>query len=155
MPAVGTLVDVTAESRSAATDDGGQDLQMQPGELFPAALVKGVSGCADQVGHLQRWPCHLFRGERQRVQGAGRGSHMALRQADVNHGFAQVGVAEQQLDGAQVGAGFHQMGGEAVPPSVRMQRLFDSGALGGLTTGVPDDFVTDRVLGGMPAAPWE
>jgi hypothetical protein len=41
---------------------------------------------------------------------------MALRQVDVNHGFAQVGMAEQQLDGAQVGAGFDQMSGEAVPP---------------------------------------
>ena len=116
MPAVGTLVDVTAECRSAATDDGGQNLQVQPGEPFPTALVKGGSGCADQVGHLQRWPCHLFRGERERVQRAGRGSHMALRQMDVNHGFAQVRVAEQQLDGAQVGAGFEQMCGEAMPP---------------------------------------
>jgi hypothetical protein len=39
---------------------------------------------------------------------------MALRQVDVNHGFAQVGVAEQQLDGAQVGSGFEEMSGEAV-----------------------------------------
>ena len=39
---------------------------------------------------------------------------MALRKMDVNHGFAQVGVAEQQLDGAQVGSGFEQMCGEAV-----------------------------------------
>ena len=88
---------------------------MQPGEPFPTALVKGGSGCADQVGHLQRWPYHLFRGERERVQGASRGPHMALRQMDVNHGFAQVGVAEQQLDGAQVGSGFEEMSGEAVP----------------------------------------
>ena len=114
MAAVGTLVVVTAERRSAATDDGGQDLQVQPGEPFPAALVKGSSGCADQVGHLQRWPCHLFRSERERVQGAGCGPHMALREVDVNHGFAQVGVAEQQLDGTQVGAGFEEMCGEAV-----------------------------------------
>jgi hypothetical protein len=34
---------------------------------------------------------------------------------DVNHGFTQVGVAEQQLDGAQVGAGFEKMGSEAMP----------------------------------------
>ena len=51
MPAAGALVDVTAECRSAATDDGGQDLQMQPGEPFPTALVKGGSGC--QTGSLQ------------------------------------------------------------------------------------------------------
>ena len=114
MPAAGALVDVTAEHGGTARDDGGQDLQMQPGEPFPAALIKGSSGCADQVGHLQWGPCHLFRGERERVQRAGRGPHMALRQVDINHGLAQVGVAEQQLDGAQVGAGFEQMCGEAV-----------------------------------------
>jgi hypothetical protein len=40
---------------------------------------------------------------------------VALRQVDVNHRLAQVGVAEQQLDGAQIGAGFEQMCGEAMP----------------------------------------
>jgi len=70
---------------------------------------------------------------------------MALRQVDVNHGFAQVGVAEQQLDGAQVGSGFQKMSGEAVSKSVRMQRLVDSGAFGGFPTGVPDDLVADGI----------
>jgi len=41
---------------------------------------------------------------------------MALRQVEVNHRLTQVGVAEQQLNGAQVGAGFEQMRGEAVAP---------------------------------------
>ena len=133
MPAAGALIDVTAERGGAAEDDGGQDLQMQPGEPFPAALVKRGSGCADQVGHLQWWPCHLFRGERERVQRAGSGPQMTLRQVEVNHGLAQVGVAEQQLDGAQVGAGFEEMCGEAVSKSVRMQRLVYSCALGGFS----------------------
>ena len=75
---------------------------------------------------------------------------MALRQVDVNHGFAQVGVAEQQLDGAQVGAGFEQMCGEAVAKGVRMERLVDAGAFGGFPTGVPDDLVADGVIGGVP-----
>ena len=64
MPAAGALVDVTAERGSAAVDDGGQDLQVQPGEPFPAALIERRSGCADQVGHLQRWPGHLLGAER-------------------------------------------------------------------------------------------
>ena len=72
---------------------------------------------------------------------------MALRQVDVDHGLAQVGVAEQQLDGAQVGAGFEQMGGEAVSKRVRMQRLVDAGALGGFPAGVPDDLVADGSVG--------
>ena len=70
---------------------------------------------------------------------------------DVNHGFAQVGVAEQQLDGAQVGSGFEEMSGEAVAKSVRMQRLVDSGAFGGFPAGVPDDLVADGVIGRVPA----
>jgi hypothetical protein len=34
----------------------------------------------------------------------------------VDGGVADVGVAEQELDGAQVCAGFHQVGGKTVPP---------------------------------------
>jgi len=33
---------------------------------------------------------------------------------DVDHRLAQIGVPEQQLNGAQVGASFEQMGGEAM-----------------------------------------
>src|SRR5215472_292854 len=62
------------------------------------------------------------------------------------------GVAEQQLDGAQIGAGFEQMCGEAMSKSVRMQRLVDPGAFGGFPTGVPDNLVADGVIGGVPAA---
>ena len=39
---------------------------------------------------------------------------MALREVDVNHGFAQVEVTEQQLDGTQIRTGFEQVSGEAV-----------------------------------------
>ena len=34
---------------------------------------------------------------------------------DVNHRFPQIGVAQEKLNRAQVGAGFQQVGGEAVP----------------------------------------
>jgi len=60
MPAVGALIDVTAEHRRAAANDGGQDFQVQPGKPFPAALSKRRSSCADQIGHLQWWPGHLL-----------------------------------------------------------------------------------------------
>ena len=33
---------------------------------------------------------------------------------DVDRGLLQIAVAEENLDGAQVGAGLQQMGGEAV-----------------------------------------
>src|SRR5262252_9117380 len=58
MPAAGALVDVAAQRGGAAADDSGQDLQVQPGEPFSAALVKRGSRGADQIGHLQWWPRH-------------------------------------------------------------------------------------------------
>jgi hypothetical protein len=39
---------------------------------------------------------------------------MALGEMEVDHRLPQVGVAEEQLNGAQIGAAFEQMGGEAV-----------------------------------------
>src|SRR5215467_8436292 len=115
IPAAGALVDVTAKLRGATEDDGSQNLQMQPGEPFPAVLVECGSGCVDEVGHLQGWPRHLLRGERERIQWAGCSPHVTLRKMDVDHRLAQIGVPEQQLNGAQVGASLEQMGGEAMP----------------------------------------
>jgi hypothetical protein len=52
---------------------------------------------------------------------------------DVNHRLAQVGVAKQQLDGAQIGAGFEQMCGEAMSedlPILLMIRIQQRSAIG-------------------------
>ena len=130
MPAIGALVDVTAQHGRAAANDGSQDLQVQSSEPIPAALVERGSGCADQVGHLQRWPRHLFGGKCERVQRAGGGADMSLGKMDVHHRLAQVGMAEQQLDRAQVGAAFEQMCGEAVSKRVGVQRFVHAAALG-------------------------
>jgi len=40
---------------------------------------------------------------------------------DVNHCFPQISVAQEKLNRAQVGAGFQQVGGEAVAQGVRMK----------------------------------
>ncbi len=79
-------------------------------------------------------------------------SDVALRQVDVDHRLAQVSVAEQQLDGAQVGAGLEQMGGEAMAQRVRMQRLVHAAALRRPPAGVPDDLFGDRSVGGVMRA---
>ena len=52
MPAAGALIDVTAEGGGTAADDGGQDLQVQPGEPFPAARIRSAtsSGGRDIYG---------------------------------------------------------------------------------------------------------
>src|ERR1039458_7452498 len=43
--------------------------------------------------------------------------------------------------------GLKQMGGEAMPQGVRMQRLADAGALGGFAASVPDNLVADGGIG--------
>jgi hypothetical protein len=48
----------------------------------------------------------------KRVDG---GMQMALRQVQVNGGVFQPLMAHQQLDGAQIGAAFEEMRGEAMP----------------------------------------
>ncbi len=57
---------------------------------------------------------------------------MPLRKMEVDGRLLEIAMAEQHLDGAQVGAGFEQVGGEAVAKRVRMDALvIQAGALGG------------------------
>jgi hypothetical protein len=55
----------------------------------------------------------------------------------VNLSRADVGVAEQFLDHAQVGAVFEQMGGEAVPQHMRRDIAFDAGTARPLLDAFP------------------
>jgi hypothetical protein len=71
---------------------------------------------------------------------------------DINGGRLQITVAKENLNGAQVGAGFQQVGGEAVTQGVRMKRLANAGAFGGFATGVPADPGADRMICDMPLA---
>ena len=78
----------------------------------------------------------------------GRFAEMPLRDMDINGGLLQIAVAEQNLNGAQVGAGLQQMGGKAVTKDMQMKRFANPGAPGGRTAGVPDDLAGNRVIGG-------
>ena len=86
-------------------------------------------GCgAYDIGQLEEWPmhstllrsilCRLHQGER--IQRARGGFEPRLRQVQVAAGGLQIRMAEQQLNGAQVCAGFKQMSREAVPQGVIM-----------------------------------
>src|SRR6478736_4038751 len=66
---------------------------------------------------------------------------------DVNHRLPQIGVAQEKLNRAQVGAGFQQVGGEAVTQGVRMKGFAHVSTFGGLTTRVPDHLVANRIIG--------
>jgi len=66
---------------------------------------------------------------------------------EVNHGLPQIGMAQQKLDGAQIGSVFEQVRREAMTERVGMKRLVHAGALGGLAAGVPDHLVANRIIG--------
>ena len=61
-------------------------------------------------------------------------------------------MPQQHLDGAQVGASFEQMSGEAVAQGMGMDVLvFKTGAFGGLLTGVPENLGGNRATRCMPS----
>jgi hypothetical protein len=93
---------------------------------FSAVFEKALSGCADDVGHLDGRPRHLLRtvagivfpGEGQRVERA-RGSVQAfLRKVEIDGGLFQIAMPQQDLDGPQIRSVFQQVSGEAVTQGV-------------------------------------
>src|ERR1700722_20932875 len=95
------------ECGRAATQDRVHHFELQPGEPLLALLVKALSGCADHIGHLNRWLRHLLctrrtgtGGEhRQGIPRTGGSADMPLRHMDVDRGLLQIAVAEENLDG--------------------------------------------------------
>ena len=72
---------------------------------------------------------------------------------EIDGGLFQVAMAEQKLNGAQIGAGLEQMRGKAVPQRVRVDVFADAGAFGGFAAGMPHDLGRDGLVGGVPALP--
>jgi hypothetical protein len=76
---------------------------------------------------------------------------MLLREMEINGGFLQIAMSQQNLDGPQIRAVLEQVSGETVSQRVRMNLLADAGTLGGFPAGLPDDLGGDRMIGGVPA----
>src|ERR1700719_3143597 len=68
---------------------------------------------------------------------------MALGQVQVAARGLQIGMAEQELNSAQVGAGFEQVGCERVPQGMRVDMFVDPCPRGRLLHGVPYAFGCD------------
>src|SRR6266852_9031088 len=106
--------------------------------------------------HLRRslWRVVLLtRRQRERVQGASGGAEMAFGKMQVDGGFFQIVMPQQQLNRAQGGTGFEQVGCETMAQRVRMNLLCcQTGALCGVTTGVPNCFGSDGTIGGVAAS---
>ena len=78
---------------------------------------------------------------------------MTFGEMQVEGGFFQIVVSQQQLNRAQVGTGFEQVGCETMAQRVRMNLLrCQTGPLCGVTTGVPDCFGSDGTMGGVAAS---
>ena len=100
-----------------------------------AGLIGAISGtvAAEDVRHLERGT-HAGRSTRRHhhqaeaIERAGRVGDQRCRDLSIAGGRREPGMAEQHLDDADVGAGFEQMRGEAVPQGVHRHRLAQLGA---------------------------
>ena len=116
-----TLLDVSAEGCGAARLDRAHDPELPTAERVSVLLAVGRPGLAKDIRHLESGGSHttpvseLGRGRRwwrwrldlgQPVERAGRGAHRAGRDLQVARGRGQAAVAQQKLNGAQIGAGF-------------------------------------------------
>jgi hypothetical protein len=116
---------MAAHRGGAAPLDGYEYFEVQPGEPRRRLIHESMAGGGYDIGQLQEWPFHLFlaetgfrvrgRRESERIERAGGGFEMALRQVQVTAGRLQIGVAQQELNGTQICAGFKQVRSEAVP----------------------------------------
>jgi hypothetical protein len=60
MSAAGALIEMTAQCGGTTPANGQQHFAMLPTKPVAISFEEGISRGADQIGHLQRWPGHLF-----------------------------------------------------------------------------------------------
>src|ERR1700694_3677624 len=147
MAALGTAIQVATECCRATTLDGIKNTQMEPRQPGPVLCDETAAVLSDDVGHLEGWPVHRFCSFRERLMLSG------LDTVIVSSGLAtadrclcerwrdqcvfELGMTQQYLNRAQIGTGLEQVGGIAVPQSVRRDMFADAGPLGGFPIGFP------------------
>ncbi len=112
------LLDMAAQCRRAAELDGAHDPQLGTAKHAGMRLAILRAVAAEHVRHLQLHAAHGPRsgsrqGQVEAVERTGDGADRAGGDVQVARSGGQAAMAEQQLDGAQVGAGFEQVGGAA------------------------------------------
>src|SRR5450631_1235653 len=85
-------------------------------------------------------------GELQALNGVGDLLQVLRRQVQIPGCHLQILMAEQKLDGAQVGTGFEQMRGPGMANQVRRNSLANAGPLRCLGACTPNDLVADGLL---------
>src|ERR1700689_529249 len=56
--AAGTIIDMSAQSRSAALSDGAQHLQLLIAEMLAVLVHESTALCRNEIGHLEGGPAH-------------------------------------------------------------------------------------------------
>ena len=60
MPATGAFIEMTAKCSGTATLNGPQYFHVLPTKPAAVLFDERLSRGADDIGHLERWPAHLF-----------------------------------------------------------------------------------------------
>src|SRR5271166_5130433 len=79
-----------------------------------ACPAQRTMSATSSSGRLMNGACILQCREREGIERAGGGAEMPLGEMQIDGSYFEVAMTEQYLDGAQVGSGFQQVGGEAV-----------------------------------------
>ena len=78
---------------------------------------------------------------------------MPMREMKIDRGLFEIAMAEEHLDGAQVGPSFQHVRGKAMTQSVGMDvPVLKTGSFGGVPAGQPDNLGVDGMARGAPAS---
>ena len=111
-------IPVATQCCGAAALNGTKRFELLEVKAGSIPVQEAIALSAEDVGHLQGGPVIklvlalegvadvLDTGQREAVQGIGDRLQVSLRQMQILSGSLQVAMTEQNLDGAQVGAGF-------------------------------------------------
>src|ERR1700682_1835319 len=95
VPAVGALIEMAAQGGGATARDGPQHFEVLPGDPFTATFDEGASRGANQIGHLEWRPVHLFAlrylvFQLERVQRTRGRVEVPLREMEIDRGLFQI-----------------------------------------------------------------
>ena len=151
-----------AEGGSAAALNGTKGFELLIIKARSIPIQETIALHAENVGHLEGGPSHslsfrlkraadvLAAGQSERIQRVGDRLQMPLRQVQVLSGGLQIAMSQQDLDGAQVGACFQQVGGPTVTQRMRRNAFVDASPARGFATGNPDGLVRNRLIQPAP-----
>ena len=97
MSAASAFIEMAAECGGATPRNGQQHFDMLPTNPLTVSFDECVARDADEIGHLEGWPAHLFVPlfvfQLQRIQRTGSRVQMTLRKMEVDGGLFQIAVA--------------------------------------------------------------